>query len=68
MAHTEVGFQVINKFLAEIAPSAIPIFRRNSSGRGHQRDGQPAAAQQARKKSASTRRRSGAGFGQSSTC
>jgi len=31
MAHTEVGFQVINKFLAEIVSTAIPIFRRNSS-------------------------------------
>jgi len=32
MAHTEVGFQVVNKFLAEIVPYGNPRFsRRNSS-------------------------------------
>jgi len=26
MAHTEIGFEVVNKFIAEIAPLAIRIF------------------------------------------
>ena len=34
MAHTEVGFQVINKFLAEIAPYAHPDFPPKLIGRG----------------------------------
>jgi translation initiation factor IF-3 len=34
MAHTEVGFQVINKFLAEIAPYGHPDFPPKLIGRG----------------------------------
>jgi translation initiation factor IF-3 len=34
MAHTEVGFQVINKFLAEIAPYGSPDFPPKLIGRG----------------------------------
>jgi translation initiation factor IF-3 len=34
MAHTEVGFQVINKFLAEIAPFGNPDFPPKLIGRG----------------------------------
>jgi translation initiation factor IF-3 len=34
MAHTEVGFQVINKFLAEIAPYGNPDFPPKLIGRG----------------------------------
>jgi translation initiation factor IF-3 len=34
MAHTEVGFQVINKFLAEIAPYGNPDFSPKLIGRG----------------------------------
>jgi len=35
MAHTEVGFQVIANFWRRSAPTAILIFRRNSSARHH---------------------------------
>ena len=34
MAHTEVGFQVVNKFLAEIAPYGNPDFPPKLIGRG----------------------------------
>ena len=34
MAHTEVGFQVINKFLSEIAPYGHPDFQPKLIGRG----------------------------------
>src|SRR5271156_2887682 len=34
MAHTEVGFQVINKFLADIAPYGHPDFPPKLIGRG----------------------------------
>jgi translation initiation factor IF-3 len=34
MAHTEVGFQVINKFLGEIAPYGNPDFPPKLIGRG----------------------------------
>jgi translation initiation factor IF-3 len=34
MAHTEVGFQVINKFLADIAPYGHPDFQPKLIGRG----------------------------------
>ncbi|MGH7951528.1 MAG: translation initiation factor IF-3 [Limisphaerales bacterium] len=34
MAHTEVGFQVINKFLADIAPYGRPDFQPKLIGRG----------------------------------
>src|SRR5437016_13955601 len=34
MAHTEVGFQVINKFLAEVAPFGHPDFQAKLIGRG----------------------------------
>jgi len=34
MAHTEVGFEVINKFLAEIAPYGHPDFQPKLIGRG----------------------------------
>ena len=34
MAHTEFGFQVINKFLAEIAPYGHPDFDPKLIGRG----------------------------------
>jgi translation initiation factor IF-3 len=34
MAHTEVGFQVINKFLADIAPYGQPDFQPKLIGRG----------------------------------
>jgi translation initiation factor IF-3 len=34
MAHTEVGFQVINKFLGEIAPFGNPDFPPKLIGRG----------------------------------
>ena len=34
MAHTEVGFQVINKFLTEIAPFGSPDFQPKLIGRG----------------------------------
>jgi translation initiation factor IF-3 len=34
MAHTEVGFQVINKFLGEVAPYGHPDFPPKLIGRG----------------------------------
>src|SRR5689334_15043413 len=34
MAHTEIGFQVINKFLQEVAPFGHPDFEAKLIGRG----------------------------------
>ena len=52
MAHTEFGFEVINKFLDDIAPFGHPDFQPKLDRPRHQRDDQPAAAQQTREKSA----------------
>ena len=43
MAHTEVGFEVINKFIADIAPYGHPDFQPKLVGTRHQPDDQPAA-------------------------
>ena len=63
MAHTEVGFEVINKFLAEIAPYGHPDFQPKLIGRGINVMISPLAAQQTRQKSAPDRRRSEAAPG-----
>ena len=51
MAHTEFGFQVVNKFLANIAPYGHPDFEPKLIGRGIHAMVSPLPAQQTRKKS-----------------
>ena len=55
MAHTEFGFQVVNKFLNDIAPFGHPDFQPKLIGRGINVMISPAAAQQARQESAAAR-------------
>ena len=52
MAHTEVGFEVIKKFIADIAPFGHPDFQPKLVGKAINLMISPLPAQQTRQKSA----------------